>query len=269
MEGGQEAPEDYERFSANGLWRREKARERSGRARRRHRRAHDEGRGGHAEATWGLGEKRQRKKAALAGRDTVDAKPAVARGPAALLIEPAAAPRAGSSRGQDESPRAPQGRRRASLVRTKPAAMERIKPTQSAGSAARTNLGRLARCALGLWNVAPKRCKPWKRVTSALDLIPVVSSRWTAANALCPEGSRGGKPWVQAKLTARLRGRVGDVIGGLAAPTRGRLRNVGTGDARARHHLLPEPPALEADDAYLAMGLPSEPASWSRRAVPS
>ena len=43
----------------------------------------------------------------------------------------------------------------------------------------------------------------------------VVSYLWTAANALFREASQAGKHWVQQKLTAILRGRVGDVIGGL------------------------------------------------------
>ena len=43
----------------------------------------------------------------------------------------------------------------------------------------------------------------------------VMSYLWCAANALFGEASQAGKHWVQQKLTAMLRGRVGYVIGGL------------------------------------------------------
>jgi len=69
--------------------------------------------------------------------------------------------------------------------------------------------------ALGLWSLAPKLFKPWKRVTCVLDIMHVMSYLWTAANALFREGSQEGKRWVQQKLTAILRGRVGYVIGSL------------------------------------------------------
>ena len=48
-----------------------------------------------------------------------------------------------------------------------------------------------------------------------LDIMHVVGYLWSAANALCGEGSKAGKHWVQQKLTAILQGRVGYVIGGL------------------------------------------------------
>ncbi len=211
-------------------------------------------------ATWGTGEQRQRKTAALVGGSaTVDPKPRSPEVRAALLIEPAAArARRQQQGGKDESPRAPQVRRRASLVRTKPAVMECIKADAKRRDPQHHQpLVVWLDGALGLWNLAPKRCKPWKRVTSVLDLIPVVSSLWTAANALCPEGSRGGKPWVQAKLTARLRGRVGDVIGGLRPLlTKGRLR---TSVRETLAHVITcfqNHRRWRHDDAYLAMGLP-------------
>jgi hypothetical protein len=69
--------------------------------------------------------------------------------------------------------------------------------------------------ALGLWRLAPQLFKPWKRVTCVLDILHVVGSLWSAANALFGEQSKAGKRWVQQKLTEILRGRVGDVIGGL------------------------------------------------------
>ena len=52
-------------------------------------------------------------------------------------------------------------------------------------------------------------------MTCVLDSMHVVSSLWTAANALFQEGSQDGTRWVRVKLTEILRGRVGYVIGGL------------------------------------------------------
>ena len=69
--------------------------------------------------------------------------------------------------------------------------------------------------ALGLWSLATKLFKPWKRVTCVLDIMHVVGYLWSAANALFREESKAGKHWVQQKLTEILRGRVGYVIGGL------------------------------------------------------
>jgi hypothetical protein len=69
--------------------------------------------------------------------------------------------------------------------------------------------------ALGLGRLAPQLFKPWKRVTCVLDIMHVVGYLWAAANALFGEQSKAGQHWVQQKLTAIRRGRVGDVIGGL------------------------------------------------------
>jgi hypothetical protein len=52
-------------------------------------------------------------------------------------------------------------------------------------------------------------------VTCVLDLMHLVGDLWSAANALCGEGSKDGTRRVQVKLTAILHGRVGYVIGGL------------------------------------------------------
>src|SRR5262249_57386819 len=84
--------------------------------------------------------------------------------------------------------------------------------------------------ALGRWPLATKGFKAWKRVTFVLDIMPVVGDLWSAANARCGEASTAGKPWVQQKLTAILRGRVGDVIGGLPpSPHQRPRRKVGRG----------------------------------------
>jgi hypothetical protein len=163
-------------------------------------------------ATLGTGEKRQKTKEALVGvRYTVAPTPRSPEGRAALLSEPAAA-RARRQRpgGQDESPRAPQVRRLASLVRTKPAVMacinadaERREPQH------RTPLVVRLDGALGRWNLATTLCKAWRRVTCVLDLMPVVGDLWSAANAVFGEGTPQGNRWVRAKLTEMLRGRVG------------------------------------------------------------
>jgi hypothetical protein len=111
--------------------------------------------------------------------------------------------------------------------------------------------------ALCLWNLAPKLFKPWKRVTYVLDLIHVVSYLWTAANALFPEGSRGGKHWVQAKLTAMLSGRVGYVIGGLRPLlTKRRLRKSVRETLAKVITFFHNPRRWMPYDAYLAGGVP-------------
>jgi hypothetical protein len=169
-------------------------------------------------AKLGPGEKRQKKKEALVGVSyTVDAKPRVPEALAELLVDPEAArtrqQRAGAT---DAVPRAQQVRRFASLVRTKQEVMERIKAdAERRDPQHRKPLVVLLDGALGLWNLATKLFKSWRRVTFVLDIMHVVSYLWTAANALFREGSRAGKRWVQEKLTAILRGQVGYVSGGL------------------------------------------------------
>jgi hypothetical protein len=116
----------------------------------------------------------------------------------------------------DDAPRAQRVRRVARLVRTQPAVIELMK-----ADAERRDPGHrqpwvvLREGALGLWNLAPKRFKPWQRMTCILDILHVVGSLWSAANAWFGDGSKDGTCGVQAALTAMLRGRVGSVIGGL------------------------------------------------------
>jgi hypothetical protein len=75
--------------------------------------------------------------------------------------------------------------------------------------------------------------------------------------ALFEEASKAGKHWVQQKLTEILRGRVGDVIGGLRQIlTKQRRRKsmretLGKGITSFHNHRRWMP-----YDAYLAMGLP-------------
>jgi hypothetical protein len=211
-------------------------------------------------AKLGTGEKRQKNKAALVGVSSpVDPKPRSPAALAELLVEPAAA-RARRQRqgGQEESPRAQQVRRLASLVRTKPAVMELIKAAAERREPQhRKPLVVRLDGALGLWHLATQLFKPWKRVTCVLDIRPVLSDLWSAANALFGEASQARQHWVQQKLTAMLRGRVGDVIGGLRQiltkqhlrkSVRETLANVITcfhNHRRWMHY-----------DAYLAAGLP-------------
>ena len=169
-------------------------------------------------AKLGTGEKRQKKKEALVGVSyTVDPKPRLPEALAELLVEPEAA-RARRQRDHvtDDTPRAQQVRRLASLVRTKQAVMEMIKAdAERRDPQHRKPLVVLLDGALGLWNLATKLFKAWKRVTFVLDIMHVVGYLWSAANALFGEASQAGQHWVQQKLTAILRGRVGYVIGGL------------------------------------------------------
>jgi hypothetical protein len=211
-------------------------------------------------ATWGTGEKRQRKQEALVGvSDTVDAKPRWPEALAELLVEPEAA-RARRQREHttDDAPRAQQVRRLASLVRTQPAVMERMKAdAERRDPQHRTRLVVLLDGALGVWNLAPKLFKPWKRVTCVLDSMPVVGYLWSAANALFGEASQAGRHWVPQQLTEMLRGRVGYGIGGLRhIRTKPQLRT-SVRETRANvitcfHNHRRWMPY----DAYLGMGLP-------------
>jgi hypothetical protein len=211
-------------------------------------------------ATWGTGEKRQRKQEARVGvSDTLDAKPRAPEALAELLVDPEAA-RARRRREdtRDEAPRAQQVRRVASLVRPQQAVMERIKADAARRDPQhRTPVVLLLDGALGLWSLAPTRFKPWKRVTCVLDSMHVVGSLWAAANALFGEASQAGKHWVQQQLTEMLRGRVGYGIGGLRhILTKPRLR------ASVRQTLAKVITFLHNHrrwmpyDQYLARGLP-------------
>jgi hypothetical protein len=169
-------------------------------------------------AKLGTGEKRQKKKEALVGVcDTVDVQPRSPVALAELLVDPEAA-RARQQRqeGKEDSPSAQQVRRLASLVRTKQAVMELIKAdAERRDPQHRKPLVVLLDGALGLWSLATKLFKAWRRVTFVLDIIHVVGYLWSAANALFRQGSKAGTRWVQEKLAEILRGRVGYVIGGL------------------------------------------------------
>jgi hypothetical protein len=211
-------------------------------------------------AKLGTGEQRQQKKDARVGvSDTVDPKP---RSPAALaerLVEPAAARARRQREGAtDDVPRAQQVRRVARLVRTKQAVMALIKAdAERRDPQHRKPLVVLLDGALGLWSLAPKLFKPWKRVTCVLDIMHVVGYLWSAANALFGEQSKAGQHWVQQQLTELLRGRVGYVIGGLRQiltkqrrrkSVRETLANVITCFHNHRRWM--------PYDAYLAAGLP-------------
>jgi hypothetical protein len=169
-------------------------------------------------AKLGTGEQRQTKNEALVGvSSTVDPKPRSPEALAESLVEPAAG-RARRPREDvtDEAPRAQQVRRLASLVRTKRAVMELIKADAERRDPQHRQLWVVwLDGALGVWRLATTLFKPWKRVTCVLDILPVVGSLWAAAHPLFGEVSKAGKPWVQQQLTEMLRGRGGDVIGGL------------------------------------------------------
>jgi hypothetical protein len=211
-------------------------------------------------AKLGTGEKRQQKKAALVGVCyTVEAKPRSPEALAALLVEPEAA-RARQRREDttDEVLRAQQVRRVASLGRTKPQVMECLKAdAERRAPQHRQPLVVRLDGALGLWHLATKLFQAWRRVTCVLDILHVVSYLWSAANALCGEPSQAGQHWVQQQLTALLRGRVGDVIGGLRhILTKPHLRTsvretLAKGITCFHHHRC-----WMRYDAYLAAGVP-------------
>jgi hypothetical protein len=159
---------------------------------------------------------------------------------------------------RDDAPRARQVRRLASLVRTKQEVMECIRAdAERRDPQHHKPLVVLLDGALGLWRLATKLFKPWKRVTFVLDIMHVMSYLWTAANALFREGSQQGKRWVQQKLTEILRGRVGYVIGGLRQILTKRQRRKSVRETLAkvitffRNHRRWMP-----YDVYLAAGLP-------------
>ena len=211
-------------------------------------------------AKLGTGEKRQRKKEALVGVSyTVDAKPRAPEALAELLVDPEAA-RARRQREEtrDEAPRAQQVRRVASLVRTKQAVMELIKADAERRDPQHGKpLVVLLDGALGLWSLAPKLFKAWRRVTFVLDIMHVVGSRWSAANALFGEASQAGKHWVQQKLTEILRGRVGYVIGGLRQIlTKQQLRKSVRETLATVITFFHNHRRWMKYDEYLAMGLP-------------
>ena len=211
-------------------------------------------------AKWGTGEKRQKKKEALVGVSyTVDPKPRAPEALAELLIDPEAA-RARRQRADvtDDTPRAQQVRRLASLVRTKQAVMELIKAdTERRDPQHRKPVVVRLDGALGLWRLATQLFKPWKRVTCVLDIMHVVGSLWSAANALFGEGAKAGKRWVQEKLTEILRGRVGDVIGGLRQLlTKQRLRKSGRETLANVITCFHNHRRWMQDDVYLAAGVP-------------
>jgi hypothetical protein len=169
-------------------------------------------------AKLGPGAKRQQKTEALVGvSSTVDPTPRSPETLAEILVEPEAA-RARQHRDDvtDDAPRAPQVRRLASLVRTKPAVMALIKADAQRRDPQHCNpLVVLLDGALGLWSLATPLFKPWTRVTFVRDIVHVVGYLWAAANALVGDVSKAGKHWVQQQLTEILRGRGGYVIGGL------------------------------------------------------
>jgi hypothetical protein len=176
-----------------------------------------------------------------------------------FLVAPEAArarqPRQG---GKEDSPSAQPVRRLASLVRTKPAVMERIKAdAERRDPPHRTPWIVLLDGALGLWSLATKLFTAGRRVTCVLHSIHVVGYLWSAATAWFWEGSKAGTRWVQEKLAELLSGRVGYVIGGLRQivtkrtlrkSVREALTNVITFFHNHRRWMK--------YDAYLAMGLP-------------
>jgi hypothetical protein len=201
-------------------------------------------------ATLGPGEQRQQQKAALVGvSDTVDPTPRSPEVLAELLVDPEAAPARRQQAGtRDEAPRAQPVRRVASLVRTKPAVRallqadaERREPQH------RTPLVVRRAGALGLGTLATTRFKPWKRVPCVLDIMPVMSDLWCAANALFGEASQAGQHRGAAAAD-------GDALrpGGLRQrrsathPHEAATAEGGPGDAGQRHHVRPPSPALDA-----------------------
>jgi hypothetical protein len=201
-------------------------------------------------AKLGTGEKRQKKKEALVGVSyTVDPKPRAPEALAELLIDPEAArARQQPADVTDDVPKAQQVRRVASLGRTKQAVMELIQAdAERREPQHRTPLVVRLDGALGLGTLATTRFKPWKRVPCVLDIMPVMSDLWCAANALFGEASQAGQHRGAAAAD-------GDALrpGGLRQrrsathPHEAATAEGGPGDAGQRHHVRPPSPALDA-----------------------
>ena len=90
----------------------------------------------------------------------------------------------------DDTPRAQQVRRLASLVRTKQAVMELIKAdAERRDPQHRKPLVILLDGALGLWRLATQLFKPWKRVTCVLDILRQSTANRRALSARLLVGS--------------------------------------------------------------------------------
>ena len=212
------------------------------------------------QAKLGKGEKRQKKKEALVGVSyTVDRKARSAQELAELLVDPEAARERRKRAGKkDDSPKAHQVRRLASLARTKPEVVESILHDMARRDPERRRpLVVLLDGALGLWSLVTKCFKGWENVTFVLDILHVVGYLWVAANTLFREGSEEGKRWVQDKLTQILRGRVGYVIGSRKQTlAKRRLKKSSREALGSVLRFLHNHRRGMKDDEYLAAGLP-------------
>ena len=169
-------------------------------------------------AKLGKGEKRQKTKEALVGVCyDVAPKSRTAEELAEYLVNPEEWKKKREESGvDDDSPKAKNIRRIASLVKTKEQVMDTIKAdAERRDPEHKRHLVILLDGALGLWRLASTKFKEWKSISLVLDIIHVLSYLWIAANALFPENSFEGRQWVQEKLTEILRGKVGYVIGSL------------------------------------------------------
>lgn len=212
------------------------------------------------QAKLGKGEKRQKKKEALVGVSyTVDRKERSAEELAELLLDPEAARERRKREGKKEdSPKAQNVRRLASLARTKQEVMESILHDVARRDPQRRRpLAVLLDGALGLWALVSKCFKGWENVTFVLDIMHVVGYLWVAANALFREGSEQGKQWVQHKLTQILQGRVGYVIGSLKQTlTKRKLKKSSREALGSVIRFLHNHRRWMKYDEYLAAGLP-------------
>ena len=218
-------------------------------------------------AKLGTGEKRQQKKEALVGvSDTVDPKPRSPEALAELLVDPEAARARRQREGtRDEAPRAQQVRRVASLVRTKQAVMELIKAdAERRDPQHRKPLVVLLDGALGLWHLATTALQ----ALEARDLCAGHHARRRLPLECGQRLVRGSLQGGQALGAAKADGdspRPGGRRHRRPAPNpdEAAAAEVGAGDTRERHHVLPQPPALDARTTRTwRRACPSGPASW-------
>lgn len=157
----------------------------------------------------GKGEKRQKKKEAIAGVNyTVDANVRSAEEVAKNLIYPENQEKDEN----DDKPRAKNVRRIASLERSKEEVIHDVMDCSIDRNPDNEKpLVVVADGALSLWTILMTYLSSTP-FTGILDIIHVTEYLWKVANALYKEGSELGKKWVYDNLVLILDGRVNDVI---------------------------------------------------------
>ena len=166
------------------------------------------------QAKQGKGEKKQKKKEALVGCSySVNRHVRSPEDMTANLVYPE---KQQEKKKANESPKAKNIRRMASVKRSKEDVMKEIrKDVEKRDPERKRPLVIVQDGATILWTLAIALFANWGDKYFILDIIHVRDYLWDAANALFGEGSEQGKEWVKEKLEKILKGNVGYVIGAL------------------------------------------------------